>query len=103
MEKEKRNKRKKEYSSSESYGQMVWRRFRRHKLAMVSLVILILLGCMALFAPVIAPYAQNESAGSFGAAPSPDFWQVIWAVLWIWLLCVLRMLSCPFHTFCWYL
>ena len=74
MEKEKRNKRKREYSSSESYGQMVWRRFRRHKLAMVSLVILILLGCMALFAPVIAPYAQNESAGPFGAAPSPDFW-----------------------------
>ena len=29
---------------------------------------------MALFAPVIAPYAQNESAGPFGAAPSPDFW-----------------------------
>ena len=40
----------------ESYGKMVWRRFRRHRLANVSLVLLILIGGAALFAPVLAPY-----------------------------------------------
>lgn len=38
----------------ESYLQTVFRRFRRHHLAAVSLVILVILGGAALLAPVIA-------------------------------------------------
>ena len=42
--------------TKESYLQSVFRRFRRHRLAMVSLVVLAVLGGAALFAPIIAPY-----------------------------------------------
>jgi ABC-type dipeptide/oligopeptide/nickel transport system permease subunit len=38
----------------------VWRRFLRHRLAMGSLVVLLLVCFMALFAPQIAPYAYDE-------------------------------------------
>ena len=41
---------------SESYLQTVFRRFRRHHLAMASLVVLVVLGGAALFAPLLAPY-----------------------------------------------
>lgn len=67
-------KHKKEYTVSESYLQTVWRRFRRHKLAMVSLMILVILGLAALFAPYLAPYEPTKIAGSFGAPPSKEFW-----------------------------
>jgi ABC-type dipeptide/oligopeptide/nickel transport system permease subunit len=39
---------------------LAWRRFRRHKLAMVSLVVLALLALSAILAPVIAPYGFSE-------------------------------------------
>lgn len=65
---------KDEYTVSEGYGKMVWRRFRRHKLAMVSLVILLILGLAALFAPIIAPYDPTGIVGTFGTAPNKDFW-----------------------------
>ena len=57
----------------ESYGKMVWRRFRRHRLANVSLVLLILIGGAALFAPVLAPYDPEAIAGPFAAPPSAEF------------------------------
>ncbi|MDO4302370.1 MAG: ABC transporter permease [Bacillota bacterium] len=59
---------------SESYFQTVFRRFRQHRLAAVSLVILIVLGAAALLAPVIAPYDPNEIVGGFSNAPSREFW-----------------------------
>lgn len=59
--------------SSESYLQTVWRRFRRHRLATVSLVILFVVVGAALLAPAIAPYDPNELAGPFGGAPSAQF------------------------------
>ncbi|MBD5500761.1 MAG: ABC transporter permease [Lachnospiraceae bacterium] len=59
--------------ANESYLQTVFRRFRRHKLALVSLIIVIILGLAALLAPVIAPYDPNEIAGSFSGAPNKDF------------------------------
>ena len=40
----------------ESYGAMVWRRFRRHRLALVGAVVVALLCVSAIFANVIAPY-----------------------------------------------
>ena len=60
--------------SNESYLQTVWRRFRKHHLALVSLVVLIIIVGAALLAPVSAPYDPNEIAGPFGGAPSRDFW-----------------------------
>ena len=64
---------KKNYDN-ESYGQTVWRRFKRHKLAMVSLVLLIILGSAAVLAPVIAPYDPNAITGKFLGAPNKNFW-----------------------------
>ena len=58
---------------SESYLQTVFRRFNRHKLALISLVIVVILGLAALFAPIIAPYDPNEMAGPFSGAPGKGF------------------------------
>lgn len=58
---------------SESYLQTVWRRFKRHHLAAVSLVVLVVVAGAALLAPVIAPYDPTEIAGPFASPPSKDF------------------------------
>ncbi len=58
---------------SESYLQTVFRRFKRHKLALISLVIVVILGLVALFAPIIAPYDPNEMVGPFSGAPGKGF------------------------------
>ena len=47
---------KKKVNANETYMQTVMRRFRAHHLAKVSLVILVVVGLAALFAPVVAPY-----------------------------------------------
>jgi len=44
----------------ETYSRMVWRRFRRHKLAMISLFVLLLLYGMAIFAPLVAPHHYDH-------------------------------------------
>lgn len=44
----------------ESYANMVWRRFKRHKLAMAGLYFLIFMYLVAIFAPVIATQAYRE-------------------------------------------
>ncbi len=53
----------------------IWRRFRRNRLAMVGLVIIILLVVCAVFAPLIAPYdiAERDS-GAFRQGPSTAHW-----------------------------
>lgn len=65
---------KREAKISETYVQTVWRRFCRHKLAMVSLVILFLMCGAAVFAPILAPYDPTKIVGPFGGAPSGEFW-----------------------------
>jgi peptide/nickel transport system permease protein len=57
----------------ENYWQTVWRRFRHHRLACVSLAVLAVICTAAILAPVIAPYDPEEIAGPFGAAPSFKF------------------------------
>jgi len=55
--------------------QIVWRRFRRHKPAMVSGVYLIILILVAIFAPVAAPhdpYETNLQLARFGEPASPS-------------------------------
>lgn len=60
--------------TNESYLQTVWRRFRRHRLAMVSLVVFLLLAGAAVFAPWIAPYDPDAIVGAFGGAPCKEHW-----------------------------
>jgi peptide/nickel transport system permease protein len=48
---------------------LLWRRFRRHKLAMAAAVVLLLLVLSALFAPLLAPY--NPNTGDFAAFSAP--------------------------------
>lgn len=59
---------------NESYLQTVFRRFRRHRLAMVSLVVLIILVGAALLAPWIAPYDPDAIVGTFSGAPCLEHW-----------------------------
>lgn len=59
---------------NESYLQTVFRRFKHHKLAMISLVIVIILGLAALLAPIIAPHDPDAIVGPFSGAPGKDFW-----------------------------
>ena len=55
----------------ERYWKMVWRRFKRHKAAYVSLWILGILVVLAVLAPVIAPYDPNAiDPAAFSAGPS---------------------------------
>ena len=44
--------------------QTVMRRFRAHHLAKISLVILVVVGLAALFAPVVAPYDPDAIVGT---------------------------------------
>lgn len=59
--------------AGESYLASIWRRFRRHKLGMVSLGLFLLLVFLAVFAPLLAPYDPNAIVGGFGQAPSGEF------------------------------
>jgi ABC-type dipeptide/oligopeptide/nickel transport system permease subunit len=52
----------------------IWRRFRRNKLAMVGLAILVVLVLVAVFAPAIAPYSITERTSEFRQGPSADHW-----------------------------
>lgn len=58
--------------ASESYLQTVFRRFRRHRLAMAGVAVLVMLGGMALLAPVIAPYDPDVIVGTFAGAPNKE-------------------------------
>ena len=60
--------------SSESYLQTVIRRFKRHHLAAVSLIVLAVIVGAAILAPVIAPYDPNDIVGPFAEGPSKAFW-----------------------------
>jgi len=63
----------------ESFGKMVWKRFRRHKLAVTGSIILILLVAFVLIGPMFSPYDPNEphmelvNAGMPGL-PSAENW-----------------------------
>lgn len=61
---------KKKDITYESYLQTVFRRFKKHRLGVVSLILVIILGGAALLAPVLAPYDPNEIVGTFSGAPN---------------------------------
>ena len=64
---------KKKENLNETYMQMVLRRFRAHHLAKISLLILVVVGLAALFAPVVAPYDPDAIVGTFSGAPCKAF------------------------------
>ena len=54
---------------------VAWRRFRRHKLALVSVVVLVLMGLAALFAPMLTPYGMDDQdLFNQNAPPSSEHW-----------------------------
>ncbi len=59
---------------NETYLQTVWRRFKRHRLAMISMVILGILVFAAVFAPWLSPYSPTQINPSFSAPPSAEHW-----------------------------
>lgn len=67
-------KEKKTDITNESYLQTVFRRFRRHRLGMISFVVLAVLVAAALLAPWIAPYDPDAIVGTFSGAPCREFW-----------------------------
>lgn len=58
----------------ESSFSLIVRRFLRHKLAVVSLVVLTVIILAALLAPVIAPYSPTQVTGGFSAPPDSEHW-----------------------------
>lgn len=64
---------KKKVNANETYMQTVMRRFHAHHLAKISLVILVVVGLAALFAPVVAPYDPDAIVGTFSGAPCKEF------------------------------
>jgi|SRR5947209_236948 len=64
-----------------SQVQLIWRRFRRHRLAMIGLVMLGLLILTAVFAPVISPETFNNGWNLLAGNQHPEFawpWQPNW-------------------------
>lgn len=53
---------------------MFWKRFKKHKLAVLGLWFLAIVTICAIFASWIAPYGPNEITSSFSAAPSWQHW-----------------------------
>lgn len=55
-----------------SRGKLIWRRFRRHRLARIGISVLIVLYVMAIFADFVAPYrADTRLKGFKDMGPSP--------------------------------
>jgi peptide/nickel transport system permease protein len=58
-----------------SGGQRFWRRLRRHRLAVGSAVVLVLLAAACFAAPLLAPYGPNQQNLALGAVgPSVHHW-----------------------------
>ncbi|SJZ89834.1 ABC transporter permease [Megasphaera cerevisiae] len=60
----------KEVDSADSWGKITWRRFCQNKAAVYSLVIFLIIICIAILAPVISPFDPAQSVGAFDEAPS---------------------------------
>lgn len=60
-----------EEKKQESQIQVIWRRFRRHKLAMISLILVSFVFIASLLAPVIAPFERDAIDLSSNIRPAP--------------------------------
>jgi peptide/nickel transport system permease protein len=60
---------------SAGMGWLVWRRLKRHRLAVTSVAVVVLASLLCLAAPVIAPYDFDQiDLGSIRQAPSLEHW-----------------------------
>lgn len=66
-------KKDKSVPSAQGTFSAIWQEFRRHKLAVASLVLFALIVAAALLAPLIAPFDPNEIAGPFSEKPNATF------------------------------
>ena len=57
-----------------SFWQEVFLTFKKNKLAMFGLVVLIIVALMAIFVPVFSPYTYSEQTGHYNVSPNADFW-----------------------------
>lgn len=57
-----------------SFWQEVFLTFKKNKLAMFGLVVLVLVALMAIFVPIFSPYTYSEQTSQYNAAPSSQFW-----------------------------
>lgn len=58
-----------------SPGKIIWRRFKRNKVAMISLYVLIILILLAVLAPVLSPYGRDAiQLGMKEKPPSAQHW-----------------------------
>jgi peptide/nickel transport system permease protein len=55
-----------------SYKQLMWWRFKKHRLAVVSLVVLIILYLIAVFVEFVAPYAPEQFFAQYKLAPPSE-------------------------------
>lgn len=62
------------FEASEPYYKTIWRRFKKHKLGLFSLFVLILIVSSALLAPLIAPYDPDKTVAAFNMPPSAEHW-----------------------------
>jgi peptide/nickel transport system permease protein len=60
-----------EEEKSESQVRVIWRRFRRHRLAMISLILISFVFIASLLAPVIAPFERDAIDLSSNIRPAP--------------------------------
>lgn len=63
---------KEELGNEESYLKLITKRFFKHKLAVVGLIIFSFIVLLAIFAPLIAPHNPYAVEGEFAAAPSAE-------------------------------
>ncbi|MDO5649666.1 MAG: ABC transporter permease [Gallicola sp.] len=56
------------------YWQNLFKRFRRHRLAVMGLIVFIILILVAIFASRLAPYDPNLTVGPFQTGPSASHW-----------------------------
>lgn len=62
------------YVAGRTQGQMFWMRFRRHKLALASVVVLLLLMIIAAVGPLLSPYKFDAIQYTGAQPPSPQHW-----------------------------
>lgn len=58
----------------QSGAAFVWRRFCRHRLALIGGAVVVLIVLAALVGPLLSPYDPNASVGPFSAPPSAKHW-----------------------------
>jgi peptide/nickel transport system permease protein len=62
------------YVAGRTQWEMFWRRFKRHRLALISTLILALLFATAIFGPLVSPYSFDKIEYTGAQPPSAQHW-----------------------------